>query len=105
MRVLLVLLPALVVHAAEECVRDEAAATDFDNVVVDSGNHALVTSADAIGEATAVLPVVSTLVFGFAIAEILDHQNDDGKSKPVLCLLALSASLSLYTTTFSVLEL
>ena len=74
----------------------------------DGGDNALVTSAKELGEATASLPVVSTLSFGFAIAELL-AQN--GPSHPisaahpsVLLLLALSASCSLYTTTFSLLE-
>ena len=34
--------------------------------VTDDGGHALIASARALGSATAVLPVVSTLSFGFA---------------------------------------
>ena len=68
--------------------------------------HALVTSAAEVGEATYIMPIVSTLSFGFAVAEILaqNHNYLEKKTGPVLCCLGLSASLSLYTTTFSVLE-
>jgi hypothetical protein len=67
-------------------------------------DHPLVVSAKAIGEATAVLPVVSTLVFGFAITELLDAEAQAAAHPVVLLLLTLSACFSLYTTTFSILE-
>ena len=70
--------------------------------LIDQGNHALLSSAKNVGEATAVLPVVSTLAFGFAAAELLSQSAAAHAS--VLILLALSASLSMYTTTYSVLE-
>ena len=70
--------------------------------LIDQGNHALLSSAKNVGEATAVLPVVSTLSFGFAAAELLSQSAAAHTS--VLILLALSASLSMYTTTYSVLE-
>ena len=57
--------------------------------------------------ATAVLPVVSTLVFVFAMESIF-QSNFDIAANPadiaVLILLSMAAALSLYTTTFSVLE-
>ena len=61
----------------------------------------------AVGEATAVLPVVSTLIFVFAMESIF-QSNFDIAANPadiaVLILLSMAAALSLYTTTFSVLE-
>ena len=68
--------------------------------VKDVGIHALITSATAVGEATAILPVVSTLVFGFAVEELLKSEQN----RAVLMPIGISASLSLFTTTFSVLE-
>ena len=68
--------------------------------VKDDGIHALITSATAVGEATAILPVVSTLVFGFAVEELLKSEQN----RAVLMPIGISASLSLFTTTFSVLE-
>ena len=73
-------------------------------VVTDQGTHALITSATAIGEATAILPVVSTLVFGFAVTELLAQSRGSEQNRAVLLILGISASLSLFTTTFSVLE-
>lgn len=70
--------------------------------LIDQGNHALLSSAKSVGEATAIFPVVSTLSFGFAAAELLSQSAAAHAS--VLILLALSASLSMYTTTYSVLE-
>lgn len=70
--------------------------------MIDEGSHALISSAKNLGEATAVLPVVSTLSFGFAAAELLAQGAEAHTS--VVILLAASAALSLYTTTFSVLE-
>ena len=70
--------------------------------LIDQGNHALLSSAKSVGEATAIFPVVSTLSFGFAATVLLSQKADAHAS--VLILLALSASLSMYTTTYSVLE-
>ena len=72
------------------------------NELIDQGNHALLSSAMNVGQATAVLPVVSTLSFGFAATVLLSQSAAAHAS--VLILLALSASLSMYTTTYSVLE-
>lgn len=69
---------------------------------MDEGNHALVGSARNTGEATAILPVVSTLCLGFS-AEILLAQSGSAHGA-VLILLSLSSVFSLYTTTYSVLE-
>ena len=66
------------------------------------GNHALVSSAKNTGEATAILPVVSTLSFGFAVTKLLEQ--DEATHISVLIQIALSAIFSLYTTTYSVLE-
>ena len=65
-------------------------------------NHALVSSAKNTGEATAILPVVSTLSFGFAVTKLLEQESSTHIA--VLIQIALSAILSLYTTTYSVLE-
>ena len=70
---------------------------------MDEGNHALVSSARKTGEAAAILPVVSTLSFGFATGELLAQRGADAHG-PVLVLLSLSAVFSLFTTTYSVLE-
>ena len=70
---------------------------------MDEGNHALVSSARNTGEAAAILPVVSTLSFGFATGELLAQRGADAHG-PVLVLLSLSAVFSLFTTTYSVLE-
>lgn len=73
--------------------------------VLDDGGHALVASARALGSATSILPVVSTLSFGFAAGKLLEPAVLTGdETTPVLILLALSACFSLYTTTYSVLE-
>ena len=61
----------------------------------------------AVGEATAVLPVVSTLVFVFALESLFQSEFVSAVSladQAVLILLSMAAALSLYTTTFSVLE-
>jgi len=61
----------------------------------------------AVGEATAVLPVVSTLVFVFALESLFQSEFASAGSladQAVLILLSMAAALSLYTTTFSVLE-
>ena len=82
-----------------------------DGMPISDGSHALITSISAIGEATAEHPVVSTLVFCFAIEQLFDGaSSQSGKSGETswhvltLVLLATSAALSLYTTTYSVLE-
>jgi len=67
----------------------------------EGGNHTLVSSARAVGEATAVLPVVSTLSFGFAVSQLLIAES---MPPAVRILLSVSAACSTYTTTFSVLE-
>ncbi|KAH8059281.1 hypothetical protein JL721_9379 [Aureococcus anophagefferens] len=69
---------------------------------MDEGTHVLVSSAKNMGEAAAVLPVISTLSFGFAAGELLGQ--DASSHAAVLLLLALSASFSLFATTYSVLE-
>ena len=95
-------MPATSVDTSEDA-KPLAAPPDesTDDTLIDQGNHALVSSAKNVGEATAILPVVSTLSFGFAAAELLAQTAAHAS---VLVLLALSASLSLYTTTYSVLE-
>jgi hypothetical protein len=52
--------------------------------------------------ATGILPVVSTLTFGFAATTLLEQKADLAES--TLILVSLSAVCSLYTTTYSVLE-
>ena len=64
---------------------------------LDDGNHALIVSATNLGDATAVLPVVSTLVFGFAVAELL--AQDQSMHGSVQITLSMAAALSLFTTT------
>ena len=63
--------------------------------------HALVQNQSELGAATAVLPLVSTLVFGFAVSALL---GDNSLHPSVVVLLAISASTSLWVVTFSVLE-
>ena len=65
-------------------------------------SHPLISSAVAVGDATAILPVVSTLVFGFAFENLLVGAGRFHRVSEIF--LGLSASLSLYTTAFSVLE-
>ena len=65
-------------------------------------SHPLITSAVAVGDATAIQPVVSTLVFGFAFENLLIGAGRFHRVSEIF--LGLSASLSLYTTAFSVLE-
>ena len=74
------------------------------DIVRHTGAHALVAHATIVGDATSVLPVISTLSFGFSVAGLLEQHHDERKSPLVQLLLALSAVLSLYTTTFAVLE-
>ena len=71
---------------------------DSDNIQ----SHPLISSAVAIGDATAILPVVSMLVFGFAFENLLIGAGRFHRVSEIF--LGLSASLSLYTTAFSVLE-
>ena len=52
--------------------------------------------------ATGILPVVSTLTFGFAATTLLEQKVTLAAS--TLILVSLSAVCSLYTTTYSVLE-
>ena len=66
-------------------------------------HHALISSAKHLGEATGVLPVVSTLSFGFAASGLLGQKEAD-HPPAVLVLLSLSACFSMYTTVYSVLE-
>jgi hypothetical protein len=40
-------------------------------LAAEGDHHALVSSAGNVGDATYVLPIVSTLTFGFAVAELL----------------------------------
>lgn len=81
-----------------------------DSEVISDGTHALITSIEAIGAATAVLPVVSTLVFVFALTSLVsrvDHYDAKKTSVSegvIMFLDAMSASMSLFTTTYSVLE-
>ena len=67
-----------------------------------SENHTLISSAKALGEATAILPVVTTLSFGFAAAELLSQ--DESTHPAIMILLMISAGCSLWATAFSVLE-
>ena len=73
------------------------------NVHRDAKPHALISTSKEIGTATGILPVVSTLTFGFA-AEFLLGQEKDNDSTATIILMSLSACCSLYTTTYSVLE-
>ena len=75
-----------------------------DDIVRHSATHALVQHATMVGDATAVLPIISTLSFGYSVAGLLEQHRDEHKSALAQLLLALSAVLALYTTTFSVLE-
>ena len=63
---------------------------------------ALISTSKEIGVATGILPVVSTLTFGFAATTLLEQKADLAES--TLILVSLSAVCSLYTTTYSVLE-
>ena len=67
--------------------------------------HQLITSSKSVAEATGILPVVSTLTFGVAVQCVFDAGSPE---TPVaafeLILLSASASLSVFTTTFSLLE-
>ena len=65
-------------------------------------SHPLISSAVAVGDATAILPVVSTLVFGFAFENLLINAGRFHRASEIF--LGLSVSLSLYTTAYSVLE-
>ena len=70
-------------------------------LVLDDGGHTLISASQALSDATVVLPVVSTLVFGFAVTEMLNLERE---ARSALLLLCISAASSLYTTTYSVLE-
>ena len=48
-------------------------------------------SAEAVGDATAALPVISTLSFGFAAAELLAMSDESTNYGIVIVLLGLSA--------------
>jgi hypothetical protein len=63
--------------------------------------HALISTSKEIGVATGILPVVSTLTFGFATSVLL---GEDAVPGSVLLLVCASAVCSLYTTVYSVLE-
>ncbi len=65
-------------------------------------SHPLITSAVAVGDATAIQPVVSTLVFGFAFENLLIGAGRFHRVTQIF--LELTVSLSLYTTAYSVLE-
>jgi len=56
-----------------------------------------------LGQATSILPVISTLTFGFAIAAVLAHDPHTTHDL-VIVLLTISAGCSLWTTAYSVLE-
>ena len=62
---------------------------------------ALISTSMEIGVATGVLPVVSTLTFGFAVTTLIQYSF---LAESTLILVSLSAVCSLYTTTYSVLE-
>lgn len=66
-------------------------------------SHALIRAGESLGDASATLPVVSTLTFGFAVGTLLGHKPGD-THEAVLLLLAASACFSLWTTSFAVLE-
>ena len=59
-----------------------------------------------IAEATGVLPVVSTLTFGIGVQCIFEPGDSSSELSTAiqLVLLCLSCSMSVYTTTFSLLE-
>ena len=63
--------------------------------------HASIQNQDDLGAATAILPLVSTLAFGFAVSELLGNSR---LHPSVVVLLTVSASTSLWVVTFSVLE-
>ena len=63
--------------------------------------HASIQNQDDLGAATAILPLVSTLAFGFAVSELLGNSS---LHPSVVILLTVSASTSLWVVTFSVLH-
>ena len=99
-------------RAADAAGRDVFRGDLEDEEIASDGSHALITSTIAIGEATAILPVVSTLVFVFALTACFettlrahsDLKNVKTTDKVAMVFDALSAALSLYATTYSVLE-
>ena len=67
--------------------------------------HQLITSSKSVAEATGILPVVSTLTFGVAVQCVFDAGSPETPVAALeLILLCASASLSVFTTTFSLLE-
>ena len=75
----------------------------------------LMNSAQNVGHATAALPVISTLTFGFAVTSLLEvlptlfsHARANNASRlgpaAIAVCLAASAALAVYTTAFSLLE-
>ena len=67
--------------------------------------HELIQAEKDLGEATALLPLVSTLTFGFAVSRLLASTSGQSEVRPaVLLMLTVSACCDLWVISFSVLE-